>query len=1035
MEKTDILITADSICDLPAELTTSLPIVFMPFYILAGEGRFVDGKEVNAEAILRYMQEGHKVASVPPSKEEYLQFFQEQLASAGQILHITMGKKSSDSYSNALAAAKDLNKVTVFDSGQISGGYGLVVLHAAKLAADQLSFERVLSETKRLAAAVSSDFIVKDTTYMKQAGRISGSAKNLSDSLMARPLLGMRDDRIAVRDIFFGRWEQVIRQYVRKKFYGRQDIDTSVLFVTCVGCEKKTQELIREEVGKYIRFEKIYFQPASAAVSGNSGAGTFGLFFQKKLRQRKSSQNEKREGSFVENVRRRILSTIVRPELTIQQRVMNLILYAALIGGSVSLAINLVLQAWKASGAVAVMLLAVFFSIWLSKHKSQEAGGIFICSVANFILFPIMFFVSGGIHSGMPVWLVLGLILDWLILKGWTSIILFALHFSCVAACIWVSESNKELLAEMPENYMMYDVMQTIFIVACIFGIIFKYQSYVYEKQNQKLKEHEQELVAASSAKDIFLANMSHEIRTPINGIIGMDTMLLKERGNDPKVQEYAVNIRNASQTLLSIVNDILDISKIESGKMELVPVRYELFSVLSECFVMTTARIQDKPIQFHVRLNPAIPEELYGDEVRLRQIMNNLLSNGVKYTPEGRVTLTVDMEQKNDAVILLLISVSDTGIGIRRQDMDKLFHNFTRLDEEKNRNVEGTGLGLNLTRRLVEMMGGTISVDSIYGQGSTFTVRIPQAIKSRNPVGDFEKRMQAELTENITTKVGVYAPEASALVVDDVPMNLMVIRGLLKYTEMTVDTADSGKKALELAGRKKYDIIFMDHLMPGMDGVECFKCMQSLALNQDTPVIILTANAVLGARKEYLKIGFTDYLSKPIEDEQLYEQLQKYLPKEKLKEPPQEEADIREAGVKEKKQREKQRQAQEEPEHLSWMDRLRRIDGLDADLGLQYCMEEEDLYREALGMYISGEKSEALDQCLKQEDFENYRIYVHALKSTSMNIGATVLSEEARISEFACKEENYELVEMRHEELMRQYRELLRRLRQETGG
>ena len=390
------------------------------------------------------------------------------------------------------------------------------------------------------------------------------------------------------------------------------------------------------------------------------------------------------------------------------------------------------------------------------------------------------------------------------------------------------------------------------------------------------------ELLQANEAKSQFLANMSHEIRTPINGILGMDSMLLKEC-QDEGLREYAKNIQSAGQSLLSIINDILDISKIESGKLEIIPTRYELFSILNDCYNLTKVKIEEKPITLHMKINENIPAKLYGDEVRIRQGMNNFLSNSAKYTHEGSITFGVDYEEKSEGEIWLIITVSDTGIGIKEEDLEKLFASFTRIEEKRNRNIEGTGLGLSLTKNLVDLMQGEITVKSIYEEGSCFTAKIPQKIIDKTPMGDFDKRYRQYIHQSEEQAISLCAPDAKILVVDDVPMNLIVVKGLLKATKIQIDTAKNGANCLELVQKNRYDIIFLDHLMPEMDGIETLQNMKLLEENpnRNTPVIMLTANAIVGAKEEYMEAGFTDYLTKPVQETLLHEMIMKYLPKE----------------------------------------------------------------------------------------------------------------------------------------------------------
>ena len=381
---------------------------------------------------------------------------------------------------------------------------------------------------------------------------------------------------------------------------------------------------------------------------------------------------------------------------------------------------------------------------------------------------------------------------------------------------------------------------------------------------------NEERVVAANNAKSNFLANMSHEIRTPMNAIIGMDEMILRET-HDPKISKYALDIRSASKTLLSIINDILDLSKIESGKMEIVPVEYDSSSVFNDIVNMTMKKAEDKGLDYDLVVDESIPARLYGDEIRIRQIMLNIINNAIKYTEKGSVKVSVSYDNNNK---VLLISVSDTGIGIKPEDIDKLYNSFQRLEETRNRNIEGTGLGLNITKQLAEMMGGHIFVESVYGKGSTFTAEIPQKVIDATPIGDFTTRLKeaAELSEEY--KPILVAPNAKVLIVDDNEMNLDVITGLLEDTRIKLTTAGSGRECLDRLREGSYDVILLDQMMPGMSGRETLSVIKSEQLAVNTPIIALTADAIVGARESYLKEGFTDYLSKPV----MYEDLEKIL-------------------------------------------------------------------------------------------------------------------------------------------------------------
>ena len=390
------------------------------------------------------------------------------------------------------------------------------------------------------------------------------------------------------------------------------------------------------------------------------------------------------------------------------------------------------------------------------------------------------------------------------------------------------------------------------------------------------------EAMIANKAKDQFLANMSHEIRTPLNGILGMDEMIIRE-SRESKIKQYALEIKSAGNTLLSIINDILDMSKIESGNFEILPIDYDLSSVLNDVLNMTRPRAQKKGLEYNFVVADDIPSVLNGDEIRIRQVTLNIINNAIKYTKEGSVNVVITSRQiLMGNYIELVVSVSDTGMGIRDEDKDKLFKSFQRLDEKKNRNIEGTGLGLHITHSLLTMMGGKIDIESEYGTGSTFTITVPQKVVKKEPIGDFSKAVKHYLDHIETDEVVLYAPDANVLVVDDNAMNLEVMEGLLGDTKIKVDLAISGDECIEKVSEKKYDIILLDQMMPGMNGEETLIKMNEMDILKGTPVIALTADAIIGAKDNYLQKGFNDYISKPVKYSVLEQVLKEYIPKEK---------------------------------------------------------------------------------------------------------------------------------------------------------
>ncbi|MDE5779302.1 MAG: response regulator [Lachnospiraceae bacterium] len=523
-----------------------------------------------------------------------------------------------------------------------------------------------------------------------------------------------------------------------------------------------------------------------------------------------------------------------------------------------------------------------------------------------------------------------------------------------------------------------------------------------YAKEQEALKVQAE---AASKAKGDFLANMSHEIRTPINAVLGMDEMILRE-SREEKIRDYAADIKRAGNTLLSLINDILDFSKIESGKMDIVLVNYDLGSVLNDLLNMMQPKIKNKNLILELNIEPDTPAHLYGDEVRIKQIITNILTNAIKYTQEGKVTLTVSGKKTGEDAVLLYVSVKDTGIGIKDEDQKYLFDSFQRVDESRNRNIEGTGLGLSITMCLLNLMGSSLEVESTYGKGSDFYFYLEQKQLDEHTIGDFQKNYK-----HANDEVNVYtehfaAPGAKILVVDDNEMNLKVFQGLLKNSKMQIDTAICGKDCLTLMQQQSYHIIFMDHLMPEMDGVETLKRAKELEhnLSKDAVMVALTANAVSGAREIFLGHGFDDYLSKPIIALKLEEMIKKYLPKELIWSPDFE-------------------QPVREPAKGS-SDQMAQKNLVDWEKGKELCMGDEEFYMEILHTFLDSHSDIQLNAFFEASDFDNYRIKVHSMKTNLANIGAMEVSDMAKRLEFALKNDNdVSYVQNHHEEFLSMYR------------
>lgn len=400
------------------------------------------------------------------------------------------------------------------------------------------------------------------------------------------------------------------------------------------------------------------------------------------------------------------------------------------------------------------------------------------------------------------------------------------------------------------------------------------------------VEEKNKKLDSINKAKSLFISNMSHEIRTPINAVLGMDEMIIRETDNDV-IRSYAYDIRNAGKMLLSIINDILDYSKIEAGKMEIVDVSYRIDTVISDINNMISIKAKEKNLQFNIIVNDKLPSVLLGDEVRIKQIIVNLLTNAVKYTEKGEVTFRIDYCPLEDDRIGLMVRVEDTGIGMKQEDMKELFSEFARLDVQRNRKVEGTGLGMSIVVRLLEQMNSKLEVESVYGQGSVFSFVLPQKVIDKTSLCDRANVSQNNQQESEEQKASLYIPDARILAVDDNRVNLVVIKGLLKRTGAKVTCVQSGQECLKCLEQEEFDIVLLDHLMPGMDGIETLSRIRQMGKAYDElPVIALTANVMYGARERYVNMGFHDFIEKPIVVSKLEETLGRYLQAEVMEEP-----------------------------------------------------------------------------------------------------------------------------------------------------
>ena len=580
-------------------------------------------------------------------------------------------------------------------------------------------------------------------------------------------------------------------------------------------------------------------------------------------------------------------------------------------------------------------------------------------------------------------------------------------------------------------------LLRSIGVLLLVFVSVGLYLFSVRKKaaESEMLRREKAAANLANQAKSAFLANMSHEIRTPINAVLGMNEMMLRE-GKDPAVARYARNIQSAGRTLLNLINDVLDLSKIESGKIEIVESDYRLSDLLRNAVNMAKPRAESKGLSFTFEVDGTLPDALFGDMTRVQQIVVNLLTNAAKYTEKGSVQFRVSGERNEEAgTVALRFVVEDTGIGIRDEDKDKLFKNFERLDSVRNRSVEGTGLGLAITKQLANLMGGDVVFESAYGVGSVFTAVLPQKIDGDEPIGDFAARL-SEASDEPAYRASFRAPDARILVADDNEMNLLVVEGLLKKTKVRIDAVTDGKTVLDRLEKDRYDAVLLDHRMPGMDGVDTLHAAKKLPNAEGVPFLILTADAVAGMREQFLGEGFDDYLAKPLDGATLEWTLMRYLPKEKVLPAEETEPPAEKTAAPPEPQEQKAGEQTEEPPIL------------DKATGLQYCAGDKEFYRELSEMFadLYPKKRQQIENAFQEENWKDYVTYTHALKSSSLSIGGRRLSESAKkaealgkcvladSAEISEKGELLAAIRENQEKLMELYDGLVARIREEFG-
>lgn len=513
------------------------------------------------------------------------------------------------------------------------------------------------------------------------------------------------------------------------------------------------------------------------------------------------------------------------------------------------------------------------------------AGATLIALCITIFVLPVVFFFGGGMFGGAVIWIVFCYLYIGIILKGVRRYVMLSILTVTTIIEFRISYLFPEYVHQHSTDMFYFDTALSVVVLGLVTYTTVAFQNLLFMDENKRAKAEAEKVERLNRAQNRFFSNMSHEIRTPINTILGLNEIILRQGDISEEVAKDARSIEGAGKMLLTIINDILDMSKLESGNMDIVPVSYQIGDMLSEIVNMVWSRAESKGLRFKIDIDPSTPSELFGDEVRIKQILINILTNAIKYTKEGLVKLYVESDPMGDNEVIMTFAVTDTGIGIKKEAIPHLFDAFRRMDEEKNRNIEGTGLGLAIVKQLVDLMGGDITVNSVYMQGTTFVVKLRQSIVNPQAVGNIIIGTKGDGNERTVYKQTFEAPEASVLIVDDNELNLRVESKLLANTRINVETALSGEEALRLTLLRQYDVILMDHLMPEMNGIECLSLIRGQAggLNRSTPVIVLTANAGSQNQELYRVSGFEGYLCKPVSGEQLESMLLLHLPGDKV--------------------------------------------------------------------------------------------------------------------------------------------------------
>ena len=573
---------------------------------------------------------------------------------------------------------------------------------------------------------------------------------------------------------------------------------------------------------------------------------------------------------------KRILDRFLNPEVPLRLRLFQLLSAIAL----AEFVIVSVYQVVQGSNLlhIGIMLFGTLFfaaTVAFTFRSGHVRAGATVSGLLYFAIYPLTFFSSGGMYGGAPVVFAFALVYVFLITEKWERVMALAICIMTSGICYLLAWRHPEMLTRHSVSAEHVESFLAILLVTLLLCTLFLFVTRVYREENKIVQRQKKEIEDLSQVQKRFFSSMSHEIRTPVNAIIGLNEMTLREKSISDEVRENAQNIEVAGKTLLQTINEVMDMSRLETGTMQIVEDDYRSTAVLSDIVGMIWLRAQEKGLEFSVRVDPQLPSVLHGDEVRIRQILLNVITNAVKYTKEGSVTLAVSGKTEDNGDFSLVFDVSDTGIGIREESIPYLFSAFQRVDEQNVHKIEGTGLGLSIVRQLLDLMNGSVTVASEYGTGSCFHIEIPQTVVNAAPVGEVDvtrSRAVAAPAEQPPSAV----PDMRVLAVDDTPMNLMVVKKLLRDTGVTLETAASGAEALQKTALTHFDVILMDHQMPEMDGIECLHRIreQEDGKCRDSKIVCLTANVGAEMQTVYRQEGFDGYLMKPVKGRVLEDEL-----------------------------------------------------------------------------------------------------------------------------------------------------------------